>query len=86
LYSGFPIDTVTQDLHNGYYRQFFANGCYAGVAPVGDAWLKAITTNVARRNPYAPDPSKVNLAPSATRLLPCCAASRAAVAAQWCSW
>ncbi len=60
-YSGFPIDTMTQDLHNGYYRQFFANSRYAGVAPVGDAWLNAITTNVAMRNPYTPDPSKVNL-------------------------
>ena len=60
-YSGFPIDTMTQDLHNGYYRQFFTNGRYAGVAPVGDAWLNAITTGVAMRNPYAPDPSKVNL-------------------------
>jgi hypothetical protein len=60
-YSGFPIDTMTQDLHNGYYRQYFANGRYAGVAPVGDAWLNAITTGVAMRNPYTPDPSKVNL-------------------------
>ncbi|MDB5236552.1 MAG: hypothetical protein JWR44_3545 [Hymenobacter sp.] len=60
-YSGFPIDTMTQDLHNGYYAQFFANGRYAGVAPVGDAWLNAITTGVAMRNPYTPDPSKVNL-------------------------
>lgn len=60
-YSGFPIDTMTQDLHNGYYRQFFANGRYAGVAPVGDAWLNAITAGVAMRNPYTPDPSKVNL-------------------------
>ncbi|MGI4865191.1 MAG: T9SS type A sorting domain-containing protein [Janthinobacterium lividum] len=60
-YSGFPIDTMTKDLHNGYYRQYFANGNYAGVAPVGDAWLTAITTGVAVRNPYTPDPTKINL-------------------------
>jgi hypothetical protein len=60
-YSGFPIDTMTADLHNGYYRQFAANGRYAAVAPVGDAWLRAITTGVAMRNPYTPDPTKVNL-------------------------
>jgi len=60
-YSGFPIDTMTQDLHNGYYRAFATNGHYAAVAPVGDAWLRAITTGVAMRNPYTPDPSKINL-------------------------
>jgi hypothetical protein len=60
-YSAFPIDTMTADLHNGYYRQFFTNGRYAGVAPVGDAWLNAITTGVATRNPYTPDPAKINL-------------------------
>lgn len=60
-YSGFPIDTMTADLHNGYYRQFAANGRYAAVASVGDAWLRAITTGVAMRNPYMPDPTKVNL-------------------------
>lgn len=60
-YSGFPVDTMTADLHNGYYRQFAANGRYAAVASVGDAWLRAITTGVAMRNPYTPDPTKVNL-------------------------
>lgn len=51
---------MTADLHNGYYRQFFANGRYAGVAPAGDAWLNAIATNVATRNPDSPDPTKLN--------------------------
>ncbi|RZK61047.1 MAG: hypothetical protein EOO59_06020, partial [Hymenobacter sp.] len=60
-YSGFPIDTMTADLHNGYYAQYFANGRYAGVAPAGDAWRSAITSGVATRNPYSPDPTKVNL-------------------------
>ncbi|MCI1190002.1 T9SS type A sorting domain-containing protein [Hymenobacter sp. DH14] len=60
-YSAFPIDTMTADLHKGYYREFAANGRFAAVASVGDAWLRAITTGVATRNPYTPDPAKVNL-------------------------
>jgi hypothetical protein len=60
-YAGLPLDSMTQDLHQGYYRAFFANGRYAAVAPVGDAWLSAITKGVAMRNPYTPDPSKLNL-------------------------
>ncbi|MGI4872463.1 MAG: T9SS type A sorting domain-containing protein [Janthinobacterium lividum] len=60
-YSGFPIDTMTRDLHNAYYRAFATNGHYTAVAPVGDAFLKAITTGVAMRNPYTPDATKVNL-------------------------
>ena len=60
-YSAFPIDTMTADLHKGYYRAFAANGRFAAVASVGDAWLRAITTGVATRNPYSPDPGKVNL-------------------------
>ncbi|MGI4874814.1 MAG: T9SS type A sorting domain-containing protein [Janthinobacterium lividum] len=59
-YYGFPIDTMTQDIHNGYYRQFFSSSRYAGIAPVGDAWLSAIKNGVAMRNPYTPD-SKINL-------------------------
>lgn len=60
-YSGFPIDTMGQDLHNGYYAQFAANGRYARVAPAGDAWLRAIRENIATRDPYHPDASKLNL-------------------------
>ena len=60
-YSGQPVDTMTADLHNGYYRQFFANGRSAGVAPAGDAWLSAIASGVATRNPYSPDATKLNL-------------------------
>jgi|GEM_PF-1540687 len=60
-YVGLPIDSMAQDLHNSYYQAFTTNGHYAGVAPVGDAWLRAITAGVATRNPYTPDPSKINL-------------------------
>lgn len=60
-YSGQPIDTMAQDLHNGYYTQYRTNGHYAGVAPAGDAWMRAIATGVAMRNPYSPDVSKLSL-------------------------
>ena len=60
-YAGLPIDSMAQDLHNSYYQAFATNGRYAAVAPVGDAWLRAITAGVATRNPYTPDPSKINL-------------------------
>ena len=60
-YSGLPIDSMTQDLHDGYYRAFFNSGRYAGVAPAGDAWLRAIQAGVAMRNPYNPDPTKLDL-------------------------
>ncbi|WP_400191071.1 T9SS type A sorting domain-containing protein [Hymenobacter sp. B81] len=60
-YAGLPIDSMAQDLHRAYSQAFTTNGRYAAVAHVGDAWLRAITTGVATRNPYAPDPSKINL-------------------------
>ncbi|WP_201987580.1 T9SS type A sorting domain-containing protein [Hymenobacter rubidus] len=60
-YSGLPIDTMTADLHRGYYRAFFSNARYAAVAPAGDAWLRAIVAGTATRDPYNADPTKLNL-------------------------
>jgi hypothetical protein len=60
-YAGLPLDSMTSDLHAAYYRAAAQNGHMAGVAPVGDAWLRAIQAGVALRNPYAPEPSKLNL-------------------------
>jgi len=60
-YAGLPIDSMAQDLHKTYYAALATNGRFAAVAPVGDAFLRAITTGVATRNPYTPDPSKINL-------------------------
>lgn len=60
-YAGLPIDSMTADLHRAYYREAARNGHFAGVAPAGDAWLRAIETGVALRNPYQPDASKINL-------------------------
>jgi hypothetical protein len=60
-YSGLPVDTMFADLHKGYYGALASNSHYAGVAPAGDAWLKAISSGVAMRNPYKPDATKLNL-------------------------
>jgi hypothetical protein len=60
-YAGLPIDSMAQDLHNSYYHALATNSRFVAVAPVGDAFLRAITTGVATRNPYTPDPSKINL-------------------------
>ncbi|MGI4867119.1 MAG: T9SS type A sorting domain-containing protein [Janthinobacterium lividum] len=60
-YSGLPIDTMFQDLHNGYYAEYRTNGKFAAVAPAGDAWLRAIQQGTATRNPYSPEAGKINL-------------------------
>ncbi|MFD1469430.1 hypothetical protein ACFQ48_14460 [Hymenobacter caeli] len=60
-YSGQPVDSMTADLHAGYYGLARANGRFAGVAPAGDAWLRAIRTGVALPNPYAPAPGRLDL-------------------------
>ena len=60
-YSGLPLDSMTHDLHAAYYQEAARNGHFAGVAPIGDAWLRAVHQGVALPNPYAPDPGKVDL-------------------------
>jgi hypothetical protein len=60
-YSGLPLDSMSQDLHRAYYGAAQHNGHFAGVAPAGDAWLRAIQTGLAQRNPYAPEPGKIDL-------------------------
>ncbi|MDU0368856.1 T9SS type A sorting domain-containing protein [Hymenobacter endophyticus] len=60
-YAGLPIDSMAQDLRKSYQQAFITNGRYAAVAPVGDAWMRAITQGVAMRNPYTPDAGKINL-------------------------
>lgn len=60
-YAGLPVDSMTSDLHRAYYREAAQNGRIAGVAPAGDAWLRAIEQGVAMRNPYQPDADKLNL-------------------------
>ncbi|WP_201981177.1 hypothetical protein [Hymenobacter rubidus] len=60
-YAGLPLDSMTQDLHHAYYGLAQQNGHFAGVAPAGDAWLRAIKAGLAMPNPYAPEPDKMNL-------------------------
>lgn len=60
-YSGLPIDSMFADTHRGYYGLARQNGRFAGVAPAGDAWLRAIRQGVALRNPYEPEAGKINL-------------------------
>ncbi|MBJ6110378.1 T9SS type A sorting domain-containing protein [Hymenobacter sp. BT523] len=60
-YSGSTVDVMTQDLHAAYYQLAAANGRFAGVAPVGDAWLRAMQAGVALRDPFGPPAGRVNL-------------------------
>jgi hypothetical protein len=60
-YSGLPLDSMTRDLHTAYYQEAARDGRFAGVAPAGDAWLRAVQQGVAMPNPYAPEAGKVDL-------------------------
>jgi hypothetical protein len=56
-----PIEAMGHDLHDGYYGEFAHNGHFKGLAPAGDAWLRAITDGVAEADPTHPDATKINL-------------------------
>jgi hypothetical protein len=60
-YSGLPLDSMTTDLHRAYFQEAARNKHFAGVAPAGDAWLRAVQQGVALPNPYKPEPGKVDL-------------------------
>ena len=60
-YHGDSIAVFARDLHEGYYAEFKHNGHFKAVAPVGDAWMRAIQTGVAIVNPANPEAGKVNL-------------------------
>ena len=51
------LESMTADLHNAYFGLAATNPDFKGVAPVGDAFLSAVTQGVATRNMYAPDAS-----------------------------
>ena len=51
-YSGLPLDSMTTDLHRAYYQEAAQNPGFAGVAPAGDAWLRAVRQGLADPNPY----------------------------------
>jgi len=60
-YAGETLEAMTRELHDAYADAARANGAIAGVAPVGDAFLRAVQTGVAMPNPYAPAKSGVDL-------------------------
>jgi len=61
-YTGQPLDSMTTDLHRAYYQAAAQDKNFAGVAPAGDAWLRAVREGLADPNPYdAAEPGKVDL-------------------------
>jgi HYR domain-containing protein len=55
------LEAMTADFHAAYFGRAAANGNIEDVAPVGDAFLRAVQTGVAMRDPYVPVAGKVNL-------------------------
>jgi hypothetical protein len=55
------IEAMTQDLHDAYFNRAVANGHIEDVAPVGDAFLRAVHDGIAMRDPYVPEAGKLNL-------------------------
>jgi len=49
------LEAMTADLHAAYYGVAAANPNFAGVAPVGDAFMLAVSSGVATRDIYAAD-------------------------------
>lgn len=61
-YTGLPLDSMTTDLHRAYYQEAARDKGFVGVAPAGDAWLRAVRQGLADPNPYdAAKPGKVDL-------------------------
>jgi len=49
------LEAMTNDLHDAYYGLAASKPGFAGVAPVGDSFMRAVTEGVATRDMYAPD-------------------------------
>lgn len=49
------LAAMNTDLHNAYFGLAAANPGFAGVAPVGDAFMRAVASGIATGNMYAPD-------------------------------
>lgn len=60
-YAGEPLETMTADLAAEYAAAALGNGRIAGVVPVGEAFMRAVQSGVAQRNPYEPEPPRPNL-------------------------
>ncbi|HZZ95075.1 MAG TPA: hypothetical protein VFE23_21125 [Usitatibacter sp.] len=55
------IEAMTRDLHDAYFNRAVANGHIEDVAPVGDAFLRAVQEGIAMRDPYVPEAGKLDL-------------------------
>ncbi len=51
---GGSLEMMTADLHDAYFAAAQTPGI-TGVAPAGDAWMRAIQEGIAKRNPYVDD-------------------------------
>ncbi|MEP6781305.1 MAG: PEP-CTERM sorting domain-containing protein [Gemmatimonadaceae bacterium] len=60
-YFGEAIEAMANDLKVGYETEFKHNGHFRGIAPAGDAWMRAIHTGVALANPANAETGKINL-------------------------
>ena len=60
-FAGKLITFMGNQLHDAYYGEFSREGHLPGVAPAGDAWLRAIASGIAVANPYAPESGKLDL-------------------------
>ncbi|MDQ2794487.1 MAG: PEP-CTERM sorting domain-containing protein [Bacteroidota bacterium] len=60
-FSGQPLDSMAWELHASYYGLLAQNPGFKSIAPAGDAWLRAVQAGLAQRNPYAPEPDKIDL-------------------------
>ena len=60
-YFGEPLETMGGEIRDSYALAASQSGGIAGVAPVGEAFLRAVQEGVAIRNPYAPEGDGVQL-------------------------
>lgn len=60
-YEGEELEAMTEDLAIAYREVALANRRIAGIAPVGEAFMRAVQEGVAIRNPYEPERNGVDL-------------------------
>ena len=60
-YAGLGLAAMTEDVRQAYGDAAVANGQIAGVAPVGEAFQRAVDSGVAFANPYQPERHGVDL-------------------------
>ena len=60
-YAGEPLEAMTAELREAYAAAAALNGRIDAVAPVGEAFMLAVQAGVARRDPYAPSGTGVDL-------------------------